>query len=105
MMDTSYEKILLKMGRPESGEAVKLVKSLEGLNLDTTYSGKCFAALIHDALQKKIQMFTDKENPVVLFWNTFFGDPANDLVAQADIEKIPEDIRSYLTMDLQEFDI
>jgi D-cysteine desulfhydrase len=45
--------------------AVQLVRDKGGIDLDTTYTGKAFAALMDDARQ-----LSDR---VVLFWNTYDG--------------------------------
>jgi len=50
---------------PEGVEAIKLVKDYENISLDTTYTGKTFAGLLHFIKEKGI-----KDEPV-LFWNTY----------------------------------
>jgi 1-aminocyclopropane-1-carboxylate deaminase/D-cysteine desulfhydrase-like pyridoxal-dependent ACC family enzyme len=50
---------------PEGVEAIKLVKEYENILLDTTYTGKTFAALLHFIKEKDI-----KDEPL-LFWNTY----------------------------------
>jgi D-cysteine desulfhydrase len=50
---------------PEGVDAIKLVKEHENIVLDTTYTGKTFAALLHFIKEKGI-----KDEPL-LFWNTY----------------------------------
>jgi 1-aminocyclopropane-1-carboxylate deaminase/D-cysteine desulfhydrase-like pyridoxal-dependent ACC family enzyme len=50
---------------PEGVEAIELVKEHENIALDTTYTGKTFAALLHFIKEKGI-----KDEPL-LFWNTY----------------------------------
>lgn len=50
---------------PEGVEAIKLVKEHENIALDTTYTGKTFAGLLHFIKEKGI-----KDEPL-LFWNTY----------------------------------
>ena len=53
--------------KTKEGEAAKvLMKELDFIELDTTYTSKTFAAIQY-MLEKKKEML---ENKVVLFWNT-----------------------------------
>ena len=50
---------------PECAAAIKLIKAAEGLRLETTYTGKALAALVHDARSGRLE--ADR----ALFWNTY----------------------------------
>ncbi len=50
---------------PECMEAVALIRDTENVILETTYTGKALAALIHDARSRKL------EGRHILFWNTY----------------------------------
>jgi len=50
---------------PEGEKAVNLMETYENIQLDTTYTGKTFAALLDFIRQKEFA------NKIVLFWNTY----------------------------------
>ena len=52
----------------EAIDAIDLVKKVENIQLDTTYTGKACAAVLHDL---ETGVLTGKN---VLFWNTFCSD-------------------------------
>ena len=75
---------------PECVEAVKMIGDLEGLHLETTYTGKALAALIADARAGKLA------GQKVMFWNTYNSRPAPDDLDDVSIETIPESLHKYL---------
>lgn len=62
---------------PAGREAVELFQSLENVQLETTYTGKCAAALLRDLRTGKL------DGQTVLYWNTL-----NSRDFSADIENI-----------------
>lgn len=75
---------------PECVEAVQQIGDLEGLQLETTYTGKALAALIGDAKAGKLA------GQKVMFWNTYNSQPAPDDLDKVSVETIPESLRHYL---------
>ena len=73
---------------PECVEAVALARDLEGIRLDTTYSGKALACLVADARSGRLVGRT----PV--FWQTWNSRPYPAGLAQADISALPQSFRS-----------
>lgn len=71
-------------------EAVELIRETEGLKLDTTYTGKALAALIHDARESK------STGRRALFWNTYNGRPYPADLDTIMADEIPEPFRRYL---------
>lgn len=71
-------------------EAVELISATEHLKLDTTYTGKALAALLHDARETKTA------GRRALFWNTYNGRPYPDDLDTIRPEAIPEPFRRYL---------
>jgi 1-aminocyclopropane-1-carboxylate deaminase/D-cysteine desulfhydrase-like pyridoxal-dependent ACC family enzyme len=74
----------------ECDEAVKLIKQSEGLNLETTYTGKALAALIRDARNGEIG------GAATIFWNTYNSQPYPDGLEAISRDAVPEAFRHYL---------
>ncbi len=55
---------------PEASAAIALLKETEEVTLDTTYTGKACAGMLHEIMAGK------HTNHVILFWNTFCADVA-----------------------------
>jgi len=69
---------------PEGQAALELVEALEAIHLETTYTAKCFAALLRLAQQHPYRGQT------LLFWNTYSSiDPAAALAALPDFHDLP----------------
>ena len=75
---------------PECVAAVEMIGDLEGLQLETTYTGKALAALIADAGAGILA------GEKVMFWNTYNSRPAPGDLDEVSIETIPESLRHYL---------
>ena len=75
---------------PECIEAVRTIAELEGLPLETTYTGKALAAMIADAGAGKLA------GKSVMFWNTYSSRPLPDDLEKVAIELIPESLHHYL---------
>jgi len=73
----------------EGQEAIDLVKEFAGINLDPTYSGKAFAAVINHARNNVLK---DK---VVLFWDTFCGYAYDEITSQVEYTSLPQGLLSY----------
>ena len=71
-------------------EAVDLILETEGLELDTTYTGKALGALVHDARHG------EAAGKRVLFWNTYNGRPYPEDLDSISANAIPEPFRRYL---------
>ena len=75
---------------PECREAVALMQSTTALNLETTYTGKALAALIHDARNGLLK------NKHAVFWHTYNSRPYPADVADQDATSLPDWTQSYL---------
>lgn len=75
---------------PESEAAKELMKQLEDINLDDTYTSKAFAALLNDIKENKV-----KPDEVILFWNTYCGLDFSDILNDADYTKLPIEFHKY----------
>jgi D-cysteine desulfhydrase len=74
---------------PEAEEAIRMVRDEIGLMLDSTYTGKTFAALLKHAEDGKL---TDQK---VLYWHTLNGCDLRPLIEGLTIECLPHPIRDY----------
>lgn len=80
-------------GDPTKGtiDAIKQMKEIENVHLDTTYSGKAFSSIIHCAKSGALQ---DKK---VLFWNTYseYTPAMQKLFADFAYKKLPTNLHCY----------
>jgi hypothetical protein len=68
---------------------VALVERTAGITLETTYTGKCAAALFAEGRQLA------SDGPV-LFWNTYSSiDPAQHLPPLPDYRRLPKDFHPF----------
>ncbi len=74
---------------PESEEAVHIFKSCENLTLETTYTGKTMAALLHDLRSGKF------DDQTVLYWNTLNSHDFSQEIADIDFHALPPDFHPY----------
>lgn len=72
----------------ECEAAMQLMHEQEGITLDPTYTGKCFAALCADAQAKRI-------SGTVLFWNTFCGEDMSSFTNTVDYRSLPKALHQY----------
>lgn len=84
---------------PEAADAICLLRKTEKIQLDGTYTGKAFAALLHD-----IQNDEKKRNKVILFWDTFCSGTFSEITDTIDYRKLPEAFHYYFEEDLQPLD-
>jgi 1-aminocyclopropane-1-carboxylate deaminase/D-cysteine desulfhydrase-like pyridoxal-dependent ACC family enzyme len=76
---------------PEGEEAVERFGEAEGVHLETTYTGKATAALLHDLRSGAL------DGQTVLYWNTL---NSRDLAAQTDgidFHALPPEFHPYFT--------
>jgi D-cysteine desulfhydrase len=82
----------------EGMDAMVLMKKHEGIKLDGTYTGKAFAALIHDAGKK------DLRDRVILFWNTYNSIDFPDIINTLDYRHLPRCLHRYFEEEVQPLD-
>lgn len=85
---------------PEGVAAVAKAQEELGLQLEGTYTGKTFAALLADAAAGRLA------GKRVLFWNTYAGDttPLSASVADGDWHRLPEPLHRYFKEPFQPLD-
>lgn len=83
---------------PECMAAVSLMEESAALQLEGTYTGKTFAALIDDANKG---LLADK---TVLFWHTANSQPPPEEVETADYHHLPRAFHQYFERPVQELD-
>ncbi|MEO8444679.1 MAG: pyridoxal-phosphate dependent enzyme [Gammaproteobacteria bacterium] len=74
---------------PECEEAVALARELEGMKLDTTYSGKALACLIADARSGRL------EGQVPVFWQTWNTREYPAGLKSVDLSQLPVAFRKF----------
>lgn len=79
-------------------EAVSLLRSTEGIQLEGTYTGKAMAALIADSLVGNL------EGKRVLFWNTYNSRPFPEEAMERDYQKLPFPVQDYFEKPVQALD-
>ncbi|MBD2503317.1 1-aminocyclopropane-1-carboxylate deaminase/D-cysteine desulfhydrase [Anabaena azotica] len=83
----------------ESGmKAMMLMNEYEKIPLDGTYTGKTFAALIHDINQEDIK------HKVILFWNTYNSRNLPSASISEDFHHLPQSLHHYFIDNLQPLD-
>ena len=82
----------------EGMEAINLLKELEDIRLDGTYTGKTFAALTHDA------KLGDLKNKKILFWNTLNARDITDEISGLDYRQLPKAFHQYFKEEVQILD-
>ena len=74
---------------PEAAEAVAMAKQFAGLRLETTYTGKAFAALIADARGGRLA------GRRVMYWHTYSSAPYPLDLADVSLGALPAEFRRY----------
>lgn len=74
---------------PEAEEAVSTALSVQGVPLETTYSGKAFAAFLQDAREKRFK------NKTALFWHTLNVRDLSKYADMTDEKKLPKEAQVY----------
>lgn len=75
-------------------EAIALVADTEHIQLDGTYTGKAFGALVRDVQESRIA-----SDAKVLFWNTYCGDVIGSLYSDYDYHQLPINLWPYFQKD------
>lgn len=83
---------------PESAEAVARARGEWGLSLEGTYTGKTFAALLHDAETGAVR------GESLVFWNTHNSRDLSPLTAGADYHELPVPLHRYFEEPVQPLD-
>jgi D-cysteine desulfhydrase len=88
-------------GKPtkECMEAIHSVKRFEDIQLEPTYTGKAFAALI-DFIRKNKKKVA---NQTILFWNTFNSRDFSDIVAGIDYHELPKSLHWVFEEPIPEY--
>lgn len=76
--------------------AVKIMKELENIELEGTYTGKAMAGLI-DWCSKK-----DVYNKTILFWNTYNSQDISGYLTNINLTELPLSLQKYFKIPLQE---
>jgi hypothetical protein len=79
----------------ECTQAVALIRNTEDIALETTYTGKALAALIHDARCERLA------GQRIVFWNTYNARPYPPAVNAAQETSLPDWARHYLSTDTE----
>lgn len=82
----------------EAAAAIKLLKLSEKIQLDGTYTGKTFAAMLSDLKKPELK---DK---VVLFWNTYCAGDFEDITKNMDYHDLPKLLQGYFNVPVQDLD-
>jgi len=82
----------------EGMKAVDLCKKTEGMHLEGTYTGKTFAAVIHDARKG------DLKNKNVMFWNTYNSRNFLPCIHGIDYHSLPKNFHRYFENNVQPLD-
>ena len=79
-------------------EAVSMMKNLEGIQIEGTYTGKTLAGTLDYSRRNGWQ---DK---AILFWNTYNSVDLSARAGEVDYRKLPQAFHRYFEMPLQELD-
>lgn len=74
---------------PEGNEALERFQSLENVSLETTYTGKSAAALLHDLKTEKL------EGQTVLYWNTLNSRDFSAQISDINPHDLPSEFHPY----------
>lgn len=84
---------------PECRQAMLTMRETENIQLDTTYSGKAFAALLND-----LENDESLRGKRILFWKTYADGDYADVTACIDYKDLPAGLHSYFEEPLQPLD-
>ncbi len=82
----------------EGMDAAERMRRNEGIVLDGAYTGKTFAALVHDAGRGELR------NETALFWNTLNSRDFTGQIRDIDYHELPESLHRYFEEDVQPLD-
>ena len=69
--------------------AIDLAAEALGLKLESTYTGKAMAALLHDAGRAR------QRDASLMFWNTYNSSPLPEIRADVDMGRLPAEFQRY----------
>ena len=77
-------------GKPtkECLEAIKLLKEMENVTLEPTYTGKAMAGLIGNAQKEKLKL----KDKTILFWNTYNSHDFSEILNKMDYHDLPKEL-------------
>ncbi len=84
---------------PEGMAAIQRAAQAGSPPLEGTYTGKAFAALLHDLEAGRLA------GQQVLFWNTYNSRPFPEDLLQQDISALPEALKGYFERPVQALDV
>jgi 1-aminocyclopropane-1-carboxylate deaminase/D-cysteine desulfhydrase-like pyridoxal-dependent ACC family enzyme len=71
-------------------QAIEFLAHAEKIQLDGTYTGKAFSALVRDAQDNRLPM-----DAVVLFWHSYCGSEISSLYSSHDYHQLPAALWAY----------
>ena len=83
---------------PDGIDAISLIREKESIQLEGTYTGKAFAAVIHDAKMDILK------NKYVLFWNTNNSRDFPEIISRVDYRILPKGFHSFFIEKVQPLD-
>lgn len=83
----------------QTRDALALMRAQEGIQLDTTYSGRAAAVLMHDLAENE-----DLRTKNILFWKTYADGQCEALTSMVDYHDLPDELHRYFEEPLQAFD-
>jgi len=87
-------------GKPtkECLEAIKLLKEMENITLEPTYTGKAMAALIGNAEKENLKL----KDKTILFWNTYNSHDFSEILNKMDYHELPKELHwAFEKQDLE----
>ena len=77
-------------GKPtkECLEAIELLKVMENVTLEPTYTGKAMAGLIDNAQKEKLKL----KDKTILFWNTYNSQDFSEILNKMDYHDLPKEL-------------
>ena len=88
MLETEYFGKGYAEPTEEGIEAIEIYKETENLLLETTYSGKAFAAFL-GFIRKNKEKLKDK---TILFWNTYSSIDVSNRIKDIDYKNLPKQL-------------
>jgi 1-aminocyclopropane-1-carboxylate deaminase/D-cysteine desulfhydrase-like pyridoxal-dependent ACC family enzyme len=83
----------------EGALAIRLLRAFEKIQLDGTYTGKTFAALLFDLIKKP-----ELKDKKILFWNTYCCGKFSEITSEMDYKKLPDLLQGYFKVQVQRLD-
>jgi len=100
-LDEGYFGDIYGKPTPECLEAIKILKDVENIKLEPTYTGKTMAALIGNTRTNK-QELKDK---TILFWNTYSSRDFSEILKKIDYHDLPKKLHWVFEEPMPDFGI